>query len=100
MSASEYGDRYWQIEAPYRTFWIHADTVDITAEGALVCYGHGRAHERQGDPMLLMAFAPGKWLTVAAASVMDGHQIAVEHRSTGSSSYGADTALDDKEDRF
>ncbi|HEV8714710.1 MAG TPA: hypothetical protein VGX03_18005, partial [Candidatus Binatia bacterium] len=50
---------------------VMADNIQITAGSALVLL--------RGDKTVNLAFAPGAWQFVYAASVLDGSPIAVEH---------------------
>lgn len=73
---TKYGDKYWCVKVPLhitkaKEVYVCANTVRVTEAGVLVFEG------KQGDVNL--AFAPGSWLAVYAASVLDGHAVAVDH---------------------
>ena len=75
--AARYGQYYWCIKVPRSLcgdgeIYVHADGVQVTECGALELI-YEKAH--RGNLIL----APGQRLAVFAASVIDGHAVAVEH---------------------
>jgi hypothetical protein len=84
--ASTYGRYYWCIGLIGETateVYVHADEVSIDQVGTLICEGRGRRGPGEQPPddqsQLMLAFPSGHWSFVYAASVMDGHAVAVEH---------------------
>ena len=75
MGADKYGKLYYHVELSNgELMWLYADRVEFLEGGGVVFWS-----KRDKGDFVNMAFAPGKWLTVAAASVIDGGMIAVEH---------------------
>lgn len=78
MAADQYGAYYWCVKvtddvSPDGEIYVMADDVVVTDSGALECrrFGH--------KDRVNLALAPGKWLAVYGASLVDGHAVAVEH---------------------
>ena len=86
-SAARYGEWFWAVGLPDgREAMCYADRVEITAQGALLLWretelANPDTFERTPLPgsRLMLALAPGGWLTVYAASVLDGSPVAIEH---------------------
>lgn len=85
-NANQYGQFYWLVELG-NDEWVsvHANRVEVSG-GAVVFYGSG--HEAgEGGPDYdrpkrpdypVIAFGSGQWKTFYAASVLDGHPVAVD----------------------
>lgn len=72
QTAAGYGKRYWCIKtdlSPDGEIYVHADEVR---------FAYGAAIFESGKDVRL-ALAAGSWKAVFAASVIDGHAVAVEH---------------------
>lgn len=72
--AARYGRFYWCVKSdlsPEGEIYLHADRVEFLPSGAVVFHC-----DQWGYPN--MAFAAGQWTAVYAASVIDGHAVAVE----------------------
>jgi hypothetical protein len=76
-TAPEYGTNYWLVDTPSGKVWLYADTVSVGSEGELQLHGHSRGGD--GTDVLLMCFSAAGWLSVEAASVVDGTAVAAEH---------------------
>lgn len=71
--AAKYGRYYWCIKTDLSTdgeIYVHADRMRLD-QGAMI-------FESDGDQVRLI-LAPGTWKAAFAASVIDGHAVAVEH---------------------
>lgn len=77
MSESfEYGNYYWYVRLPNDDLvYLYADRIDVTASGALLLIGHNKAHP---NDFVHAVYAPGTWLEVQAASLLDGRAVTVE----------------------
>jgi hypothetical protein len=76
MSAADYGKYFWHIETHKTGVMANADRAAVE-HGCLMLFRDG--DKEKGRPeQLLLAYAPGQWLSFGAASVMDGHRIAVD----------------------
>ena len=78
MSAENYGDKYWCVRvtkeiSPSGYIMLHADRLKIDDNGVLTFLGHNSV--REIFPVLILP--PGCWLACSAASIWDGHPIAV-----------------------
>ena len=83
---SKYGRYYWCIKVPESLsadgeIYIHAEKPIIHPNGELELVGAFREYlnsppERELANLIL---APGQWLCIYAASVLDGSAIAVSH---------------------
>jgi hypothetical protein len=74
--AERYGNFYWCIKtdlSPAGDIYIFADKVEINENGDLIFICKEKNHYQN------MSFAKGEWKCFFAASVMDGHAVAVEH---------------------
>ena len=73
-----YGKKYWLIMVPKsvsidKEITLMADTVYVQG-GALVF------SQKDGDDYSVnLVMAPGQWIAAYAASMLDGHAVAVEH---------------------
>jgi hypothetical protein len=90
-----YGRFYWCVKVPKSVshngeIFAHADRAEITPSGTLQListkppwwwkdYKGDEPYDDQPGEQRTLALAPGSWLAVFAASVYDGHAIAVEH---------------------
>lgn len=75
--AEKYGQRYWCIgltDKKRTDVYCYADRVEVTPSGAVVLW---RDEPEKVNPNLI--FSAGQWAFVYAASVLDGHAVAVEH---------------------
>lgn len=76
-NAHNYGSYYWCIaltDDAGTEVYVNADSVTVE-NGALICWQY--KENEHNHPTL--AFAEGEWKFFFAASVMDGHAIAVNH---------------------
>jgi hypothetical protein len=78
-NASKYGGIYWGVRSELSQtgeIYVHADTVEVTPNGELIFWHNNEdgTHRHQ-----TLGFAPGSWACFFAASVEDGHAVAVEH---------------------
>ncbi len=74
----DYGGRYWCIktdESQNGEIYVMADRMEITRHGDLLAVGHSSS----GSDLTVLALAQGFWTSYYAASVIDGHAVAVEH---------------------
>lgn len=84
--ASTYGRSYWCVglkDAEATEVYLHADEVRIADSGALILESRGnRSPDGRPDTSKplepYVAFAPGEWSFLYAASVMDGHAVSVQ----------------------
>lgn len=84
---ARYGNNYFCAKvkntlSPKGEIYVMADRVEVTAGGDLVFWGsfHGRYSDERVEPKTVnLAVAKGDWHAVFAASLMDGHAVAVEH---------------------
>jgi hypothetical protein len=78
-SANEYGAHYWCVTGEDAPVFLYADRIEVLACGALVAWG---GYRREGGhperEQALWAAAPGTWKSVFAASLIDGHPVALE----------------------
>ncbi|MEU6616707.1 hypothetical protein [Streptomyces parvus] len=69
------GNWYHRIQtAKGEDVYVHGDEVEFK-DGALIVW---RVKD-DGTRFVNIAFAPGQWANIYAASVMDGHAVAVDH---------------------
>jgi hypothetical protein len=78
MSADRYGNLYWGVKVPAelcsdREIYLYADRVRVEDE-ALVFL-----RLKDEEEVVMLMIPAGRWLAVFAASLMDGHPVAVEH---------------------
>lgn len=72
---TSYGDRYWCIGRPDgNEIYLNADRAEVQPSGALVMVAGGGE-----EGIVNLALAAGQWVFVYAASVIDGHAVAVQH---------------------
>lgn len=72
---TQYGSLYWCVKLPNRSeVRLMADEALILPSGALSMVQHHATGTR-----INLAFAPGQWVAVYAASLIDGGAVAVEH---------------------
>jgi hypothetical protein len=89
MPPEQYGNFYWCVglktTAPGKKakaeVYAYADRVEVTPVGALVLWrttrlGDDQKREALPTPEVNMAFAPGQWEFVHAASLIDGSAVA------------------------
>jgi hypothetical protein len=84
--AQQYGRFFWLVELG-NDEWVsvYANRVEVSG-GAVVFYGIGHEaadgrpdYERpKGDDYPVVAFGAGQWQTFYAASLLDGHPVAVD----------------------
>ena len=75
--ASEYGDFYWRIHlADGKDVWLFAESFDVRSDGSLVFTG--KTSPSKNEEGVIHAFASGVWRDVGAASLVDGHLVAVQ----------------------
>ena len=70
MAPHDYGNKYWVI-GTYDSrgkIYLHAETVEVI-DRCLVF--------RDGKDEIIFSMSDGCWMYFAAASVMDGHEVAV-----------------------
>lgn len=83
-NASSYGRFYWCVKTNLSDsgeIYIHADSVELTADGSLVFWQHKESEDPFGElsQRVNLSIAAGNWKACFAASVIDGHAVAVEH---------------------
>lgn len=71
---TKWGDYYWEIALPSHYEMVHADDIEVK-DGCLLLFGHLQSGER----FLMQGYAPEQWVSFAAASVLTGDRVAVEH---------------------
>jgi hypothetical protein len=78
----QYGRHYFCVTVPVsklgkvNVIWLVADEVEFTASGGIV-FWNNKGTEK---PVVAnLAFAPGQWISVYAASVLTGGPVAVEY---------------------
>ena len=76
-----YGTHFWTVELEGGDrVGCYADEVDVR-DGALVLLSHGVIDkaDRDSSPLIpYLIFPAGRWMLVAAVSVVDGRKLAVE----------------------
>lgn len=78
-SPNEYGAHYWCITGDGAPVFLYADRIEVTTCGALVAWGgYRRQNSRPDREQPLWAAAPGTWKSFYAASLIDGHPVALE----------------------
>jgi hypothetical protein len=78
--ASNYGAKFFAVEMREETDMIFADRAECR-DGSLLLYGGFRRDGDAGqarEEILVAAYAPGHWLRLSAASLLDGHAVAVD----------------------
>src|SRR5215475_3741863 len=85
---SQYGQYYWCVKCKLSKsgeIYLHADQVSINEHGDAVFLRTSQwDHQtdtyppREGPPLPMLVIAAGQWTAVFAASVIDGHAVAVE----------------------
>ena len=74
---SEYGDFYWRVHlADGKDIWLFAESFDVRKDGSLVFTGTTRPSKNESG--IIQAFASGAWRYVGAASLVDGHLVAIQ----------------------
>jgi hypothetical protein len=81
MPTLNYGDSYWCVKVPQGIspngeIYLHADKVEITANGDLVFWSS--TGENRPEPFQNLSLARGSWFVFFLASVIDGSAAAVE----------------------
>lgn len=77
---TKYGDYYWCVKVPKTIsangkIYLMADRVVFSPNDAILFVRNAR----DGEPDLCnLSLAPGQWLAVYAASMIDGSAVAVE----------------------
>src|SRR5262249_44822656 len=86
-----YGDKYWCVKSKLSKsgeIYLNADRVEFTPSGGIIFWGGFRPAakaedewktEKPAELIPCLALAAGQWIAVFAASVMDGHAVAVQH---------------------
>ena len=80
-----YGQFYWCVGlSDGKEVYANADETEITDAGALALWrttdpGPDFARVPAKARHMTLAFAPGRWVFVYAASVIDGHAVAANH---------------------
>lgn len=71
---TRYGDYFWVVQTGSKSkksfageVALHADEIEVTPSGALICWGH----QTDGSRKVHVGFAPGEWLHFYAASTLD-----------------------------
>jgi hypothetical protein len=78
-SASDYGAHYWCVTSEGAPVFLYADRIDVLNSGALMAWGgYRREGGRPEREQPLWAAAPGQWKSFFAASLIDGHPVALE----------------------
>ncbi len=84
-SAGHYGAHYWAVGLPDgREVFLNADRVEVNDVGALVVWRDSEPAGKDkrkalASPQLTMVLAPGQWVHLYAASVMDNGPVVVAH---------------------
>ncbi len=88
MSTDSYGRYYWCVKTSLsedKEIYLHADFVEINENGDALFIQEkeqksapGAAIERP-KRIVNLCLASGSWSSLFAASVMDGHAVAVDH---------------------
>lgn len=78
--ANNYGKYYWCVKvtkdvAAACEVYAWADYPETRSDGSLFLIS-----QRNGNLIPVVAFAAEKWTSLHAASAIDGHAVAVEHR--------------------
>jgi hypothetical protein len=86
MGSENYGGAYWGVKvttdiSPDGEIYLMADEVIVSQAGALEFI-------RKKTSSSNLVIAPGKWLTCFAASLFDGHAVAVEYWKGEVNRYG------------
>ncbi len=77
-----YGEFYWCValaDEPTTEVYLHADAVEVTASGSLLCKRWARVNDDERIEQVMVAFAAGEWRFFYAASVLDGAAVSVAH---------------------
>lgn len=77
MTDLKYGKCYWCVKTHLSKsgeIRLLADKVEILDEGTLVFY-----QDKEGALNLMLSLSSGRWSAVYAASMIDGHPVAVDH---------------------
>jgi hypothetical protein len=80
--ASKYGNLYWCVKTNMSEdgeIYLHADSVHFTSTGDVVFSKAPNTGKGNAQPTPMLALASGHWTALYAASVIDGHAVAVEH---------------------
>jgi len=81
-NASSYGNLYWCVKTTMSEdgeIYLHADSVHFTSTGDVVFSKAPNTAKGNTQPTPMLALASGHWTALYAASVIDGHAVAVEH---------------------
>ena len=84
---SNFGKRYWCVKvnkdlSENREIYVNADKVSYSPNGDVVFKGtfyNKKTEKYEGEERVRLIIANGKWEAVYAASLLDGHAIAVDH---------------------
>jgi hypothetical protein len=79
---SNHGKFYWCVKTTMSEdgeIYLHADSVHFTTTGAVVFSNAPDTAKGDTEPTPMLALASGHWTALYAASVIDGHAVAVEH---------------------
>jgi hypothetical protein len=78
--ANSYGSKFFAVEMATETDMVFADRAECR-DGALMLYGGFRKENETataGSEIIVAAYAPGCWRRFSAASVIDGHAVAID----------------------
>jgi hypothetical protein len=78
--ANNYGSKFFAVETETETDMVFADRAECR-DGVLMLHGGFRKENEtalSGAEIILAAYAPGCWRRVSAASVIDGHAVAID----------------------
>lgn len=67
------GKFYWHVHCPENRIYLRADRVEVV-EGCLLFY----CSTDDGQELIYLALAPGKWEHFYAASMLDGSPVCVD----------------------
>jgi hypothetical protein len=78
---AKYGGMYYFVRTATDKIYLMADRVEFTSSGGVIFWGrfHGEDRQETDATTTNFALAAGEWKQVYAASVIDGHPVAVEH---------------------
>ena len=86
MGAERYGRYFWSLILPDgREVRCFADRVDVSSSGTLTFWQDTRRDREENriplenGPCALAHLAAGAWVSVAIASIMDGHAVFIDY---------------------
>jgi len=80
MSENEsYGDHYYCVKTPLsisenKEIYLMADFLEVFPDGSLAFF-----HNEDTGRYINLLLSSGEWNAVYAASILDGHAVAIEH---------------------